>query len=221
MSFGREKRLLLGWLAALAPLPLPFNGILEWSFVLAYWMAVAVFLYRAQQGSEDWLPPWALNLIGLVYMPVVYLDFTRFWGGQVLRPLLHLAGFALVVKLFALDKEKEKWHVLIGIYFLFLASMGTSVHPSIVLVPGRLRGALDRHAARASRRCTIWRRSAARRRRSRTRRCVVSSSPALRLTRARRERAVSPATARRHALHRRRRGRGWAAGPIVGIFRCA
>ena len=65
MSFGREKRLLLGWLAALAPLPLPFSDVLEWSFTLAYWLAVAVFLYRAAEGAEEWLPTWALNVIGL------------------------------------------------------------------------------------------------------------------------------------------------------------
>jgi transglutaminase-like putative cysteine protease len=133
MTFGREKRLLLGWMAALAPLPLPFNEVLEFSFVGAYWLAIAVFLYRASQGAEEWLPTWALNVIGLVYLPVVYLDFTRFWAGQILRPLLHLAAFALVVKLFALRHEKDKWHVLIGVFFLFLASMGTSVHPTVLL----------------------------------------------------------------------------------------
>ncbi len=133
MSFGREKRILLGLLAALAPLPLPFNGTLEWTFVLAYWMAIAVFLHRAAEGSEEWLPNWALNLIGLVYLPVVVLDLQRFLGSQVMRPLLHLAGFTLVVKLFSLRRERDKWHVLIGIYFLFVASIGTSVHPSIVL----------------------------------------------------------------------------------------
>jgi transglutaminase-like putative cysteine protease len=100
---------------------------------MAYWMALAVFLYRASQGSEEWLPVWALNLLGIVYLPVVYLDFTRFVGSQVLRPLLHLACFALVVKLFALGRERDKWHLLIGTFFLFLASMGTSVHPSAVL----------------------------------------------------------------------------------------
>ncbi len=30
MSFGRQKRLLLGWLALLAPIPLPFNEVLGW-----------------------------------------------------------------------------------------------------------------------------------------------------------------------------------------------
>lgn len=133
MSFAREKRLLLGWLAALAVLPLPFNDVLEWPFVVIYWLALAGFLYRASQGVEDWLPAWAMNLIGLAYVPVLYIDLTQSWGGQVLRPLLHLATFALVVKLYSLRREGEKWHLLIGIYFLFLAAMGTSVHPSIVL----------------------------------------------------------------------------------------
>ena len=133
MTFAREKRLLLGWLAVLVPLPLPFNDVLEWTFLLAYWLALAVFLYRAAEGAESWLPNWAMNLIGLAYLPVIYLDLTRFWGDQILRPLLHLAGFALVVKLFALRREAEKWHLFIGIFFFFLASMGTSVHPSVLL----------------------------------------------------------------------------------------
>ncbi len=40
MSFGREKRLLLGLLALLAPLPLPFNEVLEWPLLLLYGVAV-------------------------------------------------------------------------------------------------------------------------------------------------------------------------------------
>lgn len=133
MSFAREKRLLLGWLAVLVPVPLPLNDVLEWTFLLAYWLALGVFLYRAAEGAESWLPNWAMNLIGLAYLPVVYLDLTRFWGDQILRPLLHLVGFALVVKLFALRREAEKWHLFVGIFFFFLASMGTSVHPSVLL----------------------------------------------------------------------------------------
>lgn len=133
MSFGREKRLLVGWLAFLAPLPLPFSGTLEWSFVLAFWLAASVFLYRASKGSEEWLPNWALNVIGLIYIPVVYVDFGRLTGDQIMRPLLHIVGFALIVKLFALHRERDKWHVLLGTFFLFLAAMGTSVHPAVLL----------------------------------------------------------------------------------------
>jgi hypothetical protein len=132
MSFGREKRLLVGWLALVAPIPLPFNGTLEWSFVLAYWLAASVFLYRASKGTEEWLPNWALNVIGLVYIPVVYVDFRSLTGDQIMRPLLHIVGFALIVKLFALHRERDKWHVLLGTFFLFLAAMGTSVHPAVL-----------------------------------------------------------------------------------------
>src|SRR4029079_19170660 len=33
----------------------------------------------------------------------------------------------------ALRQERDKWHVVIGVFFLFLAAMGTSVHPSIMV----------------------------------------------------------------------------------------
>ena len=74
-----------------------------------------------------------MNLLGLVYVPFLLLDFSLFWQGRVLRPLLHLALFALAVKLFGLKREKDKWHVFLLIFFVFLAAMGTSVHPAVVI----------------------------------------------------------------------------------------
>ncbi len=50
-----------------------------------------------------------------------------------MRPVLHLCLFAVLVKLFAIVRERDKWQASIGIFFLFLAAMGTSVHPTIVL----------------------------------------------------------------------------------------
>ena len=47
MSFGRQKRLLLGWLALLAPLPLPFNGAVGWPMVILYLAGIVYFLRRA------------------------------------------------------------------------------------------------------------------------------------------------------------------------------
>jgi hypothetical protein len=41
MSFARQKRLLLGWLALLAPVPLPFNEVLGWPAVGLYLVGVA------------------------------------------------------------------------------------------------------------------------------------------------------------------------------------
>jgi hypothetical protein len=47
--------------------------------------------------------------------------------------MMHLALFALAVKLWAMKSEGDKWQVTVGIFFVFLAAMATSTHPSIVL----------------------------------------------------------------------------------------
>ncbi len=133
IAYGRPKRLLLGGLAFLAPLPLPFNELLEWPLLAIYVTALVVFLRRAASGNNSWLPNWAMNLLGVAYLPFLWLDFTVFFRGQLVRPLLHLALFVLLVKLYALNRERDKWHALIGIFFVFLAAMGTSVHPTILL----------------------------------------------------------------------------------------
>lgn len=133
MTFGREKRLLLGLLALLAPLPLPLNEVLSWPVLGLYLALVGAFLRRAWRDPRGWLPSWAMNVLGLAYLPVLYLDLVVWWGGQLVRPVIHLAMFTVVVKLFAMRHERDKWHVLGGCFFLFLAAMGTSVHPSVVL----------------------------------------------------------------------------------------
>lgn len=133
LAFGREKRLLLGTVAALAPLPLPFNEALGWPFLLAYLAGVGFFLVRARAGRERWLPTWAMNLLGLAYLPLFFLDLTAFSGGRLVGPVLHLGMFAVLIKLFSLRREKDKWQALMGIFFLFLAAMATSVHPSVVI----------------------------------------------------------------------------------------
>ena len=133
MSFDRRKRVLLGSLALLAPIPLPFNEIVGWPSILVFSLAVALFLRRSLMGQSRPLPSWAMNLLGLVYLPFLLLDFSLFWQGRVLRPLLHLALFTLAVKLFGLKRERDKWHVFLLTFFVFLAAMGTSVHPTVVL----------------------------------------------------------------------------------------
>lgn len=132
MIFGRDKRLLLGVIALVAPVPLPFNEVLFGHVLAGYMVAVALFLHRAARDPANWLPGWAMNLLGLAYLPVLFIDLVALSGGQLVRPVIHLALFAVVVKLFALRHERDKWHVMAGVFFLFLASMGTSVHPSIV-----------------------------------------------------------------------------------------
>lgn len=132
MTSGREKRLLLGILAFLAPLPLPLNQIVSWPVLLLYLVAVAWFLRRAWRDRGPWLAFWAMNLLGLLFLPIFLLDLLVLSRGGLVRPVVHLALFTVVVKLFSLQRERDKWQALIGIFFLFLAGMATSVHPTVV-----------------------------------------------------------------------------------------
>lgn len=133
MSFGRQKRILLGLLALLAPLPLPFNEIVEWPVLAVYTLGVLFFLRRASLDPPNWLPLWAMNVIGFAYLPVFVVDLLILGHGRLVHPVVHLCLFALLVKLFSLRRERDKWQAVLGVFFLFLASMGTSVHPSIAL----------------------------------------------------------------------------------------
>lgn len=132
MTFGREKRLLLGSLAFLAPLPLPLNGIVGWTPILLYLAGVALFLRRAWIDPPAWLPIWAMNVLGVIYIPIFLLDLRSLSRGLV-GPVVHLGLFALLVKLCALSRERDKWQAVVGIFFVFLAAIGTSTHPTIVL----------------------------------------------------------------------------------------
>jgi transglutaminase-like putative cysteine protease len=132
MSFGRQKRFLLGWLALLAPLPLPFNDIVGWPSIVLYALGVGAFLYRARLDPPRWIPVWLMNLLGILYIPIFIVDLRSLSHGLV-GPVIHLGLFAILVKLFALVRERDKWQTMIGVFFIFLAAMGTSVHPTIVL----------------------------------------------------------------------------------------
>ncbi|MDH3255726.1 MAG: DUF3488 and transglutaminase-like domain-containing protein, partial [Acidobacteriota bacterium] len=133
MKFAREKSLLLGMLALLVPLPLPFNQVVGWFSVFAFLAAVAVFVLRAFEQRDSVLPYWAMNVLGALYVPFLLLDLTLLRQGRFLQPLVHLAMFALVVKLYGMHREKDKWHVLLTIFFIFVAAAGTSVHPTAFL----------------------------------------------------------------------------------------
>ena len=74
MKFGREKRLWLAALALLAPVPLPFNQVLEWPFFFVYALFVIHFLHRAERGAWITLSNWVLNLLGLAAIPFIAFD---------------------------------------------------------------------------------------------------------------------------------------------------
>ncbi|MEE8522595.1 MAG: transglutaminaseTgpA domain-containing protein [Thermoanaerobaculia bacterium] len=132
MTFGREKRLLLGWLALVAPIPLPFNEVLEWPTLFVYVFAVVYFLHRADRDPQAWLPNWAMNLLGLGYLPILFVDVqVMFRLNRPFTALLHLIMFLVAVKLYAIRREQDKWHLMLAIFFLFVGSMATSSHVTI------------------------------------------------------------------------------------------
>jgi hypothetical protein len=133
VSFGRQKRLLIGWLALLAPLPLPFSDVIGWPVLALYAAGIALFLRRARRDPPGWLPLWGMNVLGVAYLPLLVADLWVFHRGHIVAPMLHLGLFALLVKLFAMVRERDKWQASLGVFFIFLAAMGTSTHPTIAL----------------------------------------------------------------------------------------
>ncbi len=136
MTFGREKRRLLAALAFLAPIPLPFNEVIAWPILFVYCLLVLLCWQRIERGREDWLPNWALNLLGLLYFPIFFLEVGRAVQtsfAQFVQALLHLIMFVVVVKLFSLRLERDKWHLAVAIFFLFIGAMATSSHLAIAL----------------------------------------------------------------------------------------
>ncbi len=133
MKFGREKRLWLAALALLAPTPLPFNQVLEWPFFFVYAVFVIHFLQRAERGVWMTLSNWQLNLLGLVSIPIIAFDLrAAVFRNSMVTALTHLLMFLLVVKLYSIRREKDKWHIMVAIFFLFVGAMATSSHVTIV-----------------------------------------------------------------------------------------
>ncbi len=137
MTSARHRRLLLGTLALLAPLPLPFNeprpdGVIGFPVLFVYSAATAFFVVRCFQGRAPMLRAAAMNLLGLAYLPFLVADVSVLWQGTLVRPMMHLALFALVAKLYGMQRERDAWHALIGVFFVFLTAMATSTHPAIV-----------------------------------------------------------------------------------------
>lgn len=138
MRFAQEKRRLLGWLALLAPLPLPLNeprpmGVVTWPVLLLWVVLIGDYLRRVRSGQSRWLGNRALNLLGLAYLPILALDLSLHSASLLIRPMMHLALFALAAKLFSLDRERDKWHALFGILFVFVSSMATSTSIGIIV----------------------------------------------------------------------------------------
>ena len=131
LPFLRERVLAVGSLALLAPVPLFFANALELLVLLVYVLALVVLLARARSGAVPRLPNFVLNLAGLAYLPVVYLD-VRFGSQTLLKTMLHLLLFTTVFKLAAIRKERDLSLALVLSGMLFVASVSTSFHVAIL-----------------------------------------------------------------------------------------
>ncbi|HQR47216.1 MAG TPA: transglutaminaseTgpA domain-containing protein, partial [Thermoanaerobaculia bacterium] len=132
VPFLRERLLAVGSLAAIAPIPLFFTYTLEAGLLAAYLLSLGFVLHRAWRGRILRFPNLVLNLAGLAYLPVYVFD-VRFGSRSLLRATLHLLLFTLVFKLTALRRERDLSMALVLCAFLFVASVSTSFHVSILL----------------------------------------------------------------------------------------
>ena len=133
MTFATQRRSLLALLALATPWPLAFNQTLEWGWVLAFAVAtLGAWRWNSAGGRGGLLPNWAANALGLAYLAFLWLDLTALSRGQIVRCMTHALVFALALRLFRIERERDAWTTLLGVFVLFLAAMGTSTHPSIV-----------------------------------------------------------------------------------------
>ncbi len=136
LSFASEKKLLLGLLALVVAIPFPMaepqpEGVVSWAGVFLYSVAVIFFLVRTRRGKEGSIPGWAMNLLAIAYLPWFVFRLKTMAALQLASPMVELLMFGLVVKLFSLRRERDKWHVSGLLFFLFVAAMATSIHPLI------------------------------------------------------------------------------------------
>ncbi|HEX7615973.1 MAG TPA: DUF3488 and transglutaminase-like domain-containing protein [Thermoanaerobaculia bacterium] len=132
IPFLKERLLALGSLAFLAPMPLFFSNALELAVLLAYLGVLALFLARVRRGSVPRLGNRALNLAGLLYIPIIFLD-ARFGSQTLLKAMLHLLLFTTFFKLAAIRKERDLSLALVLSGLLFVTSVSTSFHWAILL----------------------------------------------------------------------------------------
>ncbi len=132
IPFLRERLLALGTLALLAPVPLFFSNALELAVLLVYLGTLALLLLRVHRHRVPRLGNRVLNLAGLLYVPVIFLD-ARFGSQTLLKTMLHLLLFTTLFKLAAIRKERDLSLALVLSGMLFVASVSTSFHYAILL----------------------------------------------------------------------------------------
>ena len=131
IPFRREKTLAVGILAFLAPIPLAFSYSLEWGVLSVYLVCLGTLLLAARQGRLLSLPNWVQNAAALFYVLLFWIEL-RVGARTILKTALHLLLFTALVKLAAIQRERD-FSVVLGLAgFLFLASVATSFHYAVL-----------------------------------------------------------------------------------------
>jgi transglutaminase-like putative cysteine protease len=132
IPFRRERILAVGVLAALGPIPLAFGDSLQPAALLVYLGALGVLLAFVRAGRIPCLADRWLNLAGLAYLALFWFG-VRFGGRSLLRTALHVLLFTTVLKLVSIKRERDFSVALTLAAFLFVASMATSTHSTILV----------------------------------------------------------------------------------------
>ena len=131
LPFRRERLLVAGTLAALAPIPLAFTDTLQPFALLAYLGAVGTLLAFVRAGRIPCLADRWLNLAAVAYFALFWFG-VRFGGRSLLKTALHILLFTTVLKLASVKRERDFSLTLILSTFLLVASMATSTHATIL-----------------------------------------------------------------------------------------
>ncbi|MEO6323706.1 MAG: DUF3488 and transglutaminase-like domain-containing protein [Thermoanaerobaculia bacterium] len=132
LPFRREKIAAVGTLALVAPIPLGFTRALEPHWLVLYLLTLALFLAAVHRGRIICLRPLWQNVFGLAYALLFYFDL-RAGSGKLLPATIHLLLFTMLAKLVSIQRERDFSIALVLCGFLFMASVATSFHFTIVL----------------------------------------------------------------------------------------
>ncbi len=131
LPFRKERLLSLGTLSLLAPIPLALTFTLEPAILVVFLAILGAFMLRVRQGRIPLLPNWVLNVAAVLYLFVFALDL-RAGSRSLLKTTIHLLLFVLLLKLASVRRERDFSVCLTLMGFLFLGSVATAFHVSIV-----------------------------------------------------------------------------------------
>lgn len=131
LPFRRERVLAAGLLTLFAPVPLVFAESLEPVLFAVWAVLLGLHLLFVAKGRILVLPNWVLNGIGLAVFVLVFRY--RFGFRSLLRTAVVLMLVTTLVKLAAVRRESDLSFVLSLAAFLFIGSLATSFHVSILV----------------------------------------------------------------------------------------